>query len=71
MNLSHRHWLSSNQLYARQNYPNIWRPHGLVAIGLESNLTENKRLRLKQENESHNGIVRIVGFDWLHNMCGS
>ena len=69
--LEYRDWLSSNQLYARQNYPNIWRPGGLVVIGLESNLTENQKLRLKQENESRHGIVRIVGFDWLHHRAES
>lgn len=65
--LEYRDWLASNQLYAQQNFDGLWRPSALVIIGKESDLSENQLARLKQENESRQGILRIVGFDWLYN----
>lgn len=64
--LEYRDWIASNQLYAKQRFENIWRPSSLVVIGMESGLSVKHAERLKQENESRHGIVRIVGFDWLH-----
>lgn len=69
--LEYRDWLASNQLYARQRFENIWRPSCLVVIGMQSSLTLKQSERLKQENESRQGIIRIVGFDWLHHRAES
>jgi hypothetical protein len=63
--LDFRDWAASNQLYAQQTYNDINRPFCLVVIGRESELNEMQRKRLQQENESTQGILRIVGFDWL------
>jgi hypothetical protein len=64
--LEYRDWIASNELYARKRFDNIWRPTGLVVIGMESNLTPTQAARLKQENESRHGMVKVVGFDWLY-----
>ena len=69
--LEYRDWIASNELYARKRFENIWRPSGLVVIGMESTLTPMQTVRLKQENESRHGIVRVVGFDWLHRRAES
>lgn len=63
--LEYREWLLSNMLYAKQRFPGIWRPTCLVIVGLESSLDETQIARLRQENESRQGILKIVGFDWL------
>jgi hypothetical protein len=60
-----RDWAINNNLYASKKYPNIYRPFCLVVIGKESELDEMQIQRLKQENESTQGILKIVGFDWL------
>ena len=65
--LDFRVWAIDNNLYALKTYPEMYRPFCLVVIGRESELSEKQALRLKQENESTQGILRIVGFDWLHN----
>lgn len=65
--LDFRDWAASNQLYAQQTYKEINRPFCLVVIGRESELNEMQRKRLQQENESTQGILKIVGFDWLLN----
>ncbi|OCL26609.1 hypothetical protein U472_11535 [Orenia metallireducens] len=65
--LEYREWIISNNLYARKTFDNIWRPFCLVVIGMESSLNEEQIARLKQENESRKGVVKIVGFDWLYN----
>jgi hypothetical protein len=63
--LDFRDWASSNQLYAQQTYQGIGRPFCLVVIGLEHQLNNMQLKRLQQENESTQGILKIVGFDWL------
>lgn len=63
----YREWAISNNTYAKERFADIWRPSCLVVIGLESTLTESQKERLKQENESTQGIIKIVGFDWLLN----
>lgn len=63
--LEYREWIVSNHLYAKERFENIWRPKCLVVIGLEGSLSQAQSERLKQENESRQGMVRIVGFDWL------
>jgi hypothetical protein len=63
--LEYRDWLISNHLYVRDRFENIWRPRCLVVIGLESLLSPAQRERLRQENESRQGMVKIVGFDGL------
>jgi hypothetical protein len=63
--LDFRDWAISNNLYAEKKYPGIYRPFCLVVIGRESGLSEMQAHRLKQENESTQGILKIVGFDWL------
>ena len=62
-----RDWAINNNLYASKKYPGIYRPYCLVVIGRESELNEMQAQRLKQENESTQGILKIVGFDWLLN----
>lgn len=62
-----RDWAINNNLYASKKYPGIYRPFCLVVIGRESELDEMQTQRLKQENESTQGILKIVGFDWLLN----
>jgi hypothetical protein len=62
-----RDWAINNHLYAAQKYPGIYRPYCLVVIGKESDLNQMQFQRLKQENESAQGILKIVGFDWLLN----
>lgn len=64
--LDFRNWAINNNLYALRRFPEIYRPFCLVVIGRESELTELQSQRLKQENESTHGILRIVGFDWLY-----
>jgi hypothetical protein len=63
--LDFRDWAINNKLYANQKFKEIYRPYCLVVIGRESDLDEIQIQRLKQENESTQGILRIVGFDWL------
>jgi hypothetical protein len=63
--LEYREWLLSNKLYAQQRFSGIWRPTCLVVVGLESTLDQTQISRLQQENESRQGSVKIVGFDWL------
>lgn len=65
--LEYREWAISNNSYAKGKFTDIWRPTCLVIIGLESKLTESQKERLKQENESTQGILKIVGFDWILN----
>lgn len=60
-----RDWAINNNLYASKKYPGIYRPYCLVVIGKEAELNEMQAQRLKQENESTQGILKIVGFDWL------
>ncbi|MGK4880692.1 Shedu anti-phage system protein SduA domain-containing protein [Elizabethkingia anophelis] len=69
--LDFRNWAINNSLYATQKYPGIYRPYFLVIIGLESELNEMQAERLKQENESTQGVLKIVGFDWLLNRAKS
>ncbi len=64
--LDYRDWAITNNLYAKNEFPEIWRPFGLVVIGLEEKLTKEQKERLRQENESTQGVVKIVGFDWLY-----
>jgi hypothetical protein len=63
--LEYRDWLISNYLYARQSFEKLWRPRCMVVIGLESSLTLEQTDRLRQENESRQGMVEIIGFDQL------
>lgn len=65
--LDFRDWAINNNLYATQKFPAIYRPMCLVVIGREYELNEMQLHRLKQENESTQGVLRIVGFDWLYN----
>lgn len=65
--LEYREWAISNNAYAKERFSDIWRPSCLVIIGLESKLTESQKERLKQENEATQGILKIVGFDWILN----
>lgn len=60
-----RDWAINNNLYTAKKYSGIYRPYFLVVIGRESELNEMQAQRLKQENESTQGILKIVGFDWL------
>jgi hypothetical protein len=69
--LEYRDWVISNNLYVKDKYPEIWRPYSLVIIGLESNLSQKQKERLRQENESTEGRLRIVGFDWIYNRAKS
>jgi len=69
--LDFRNWAINNSLYASQKYPGIYRPYCLVVIGRESELNEMQVERLKQENESTQGVLKIVGFDWLFNRAQS
>jgi hypothetical protein len=62
-----RDWAINNSLYANKRFPHMYRPYCLVVIGRESELNEMQINRLKQENESTQGVLRIVGFDWLYN----
>ncbi|WP_020598653.1 Shedu anti-phage system protein SduA domain-containing protein [Spirosoma panaciterrae] len=62
-----RDWAINNNLYASKKFPGIYRPYCLVVIGREAELDEMQTQRLKQENESTQGILKIVGFDWLLN----
>jgi hypothetical protein len=64
--LEYRQWAMNNYLYAKENYPGIQSPFSLVIIGMESNLTPEQKERLRQENESTQGILKIVGFDWIY-----
>lgn len=66
-----RDWAINNNLYVVNKYPGIYRPYCLVVIGRESELNEMQVHRLKQENESTQGILKIVGFDWLLNRAKS
>ncbi|MFN1218162.1 Shedu anti-phage system protein SduA domain-containing protein [Chryseobacterium kwangjuense] len=65
--LDFRSWAIDNRLYADQQYKGIYRPYCLVVIGKESDLNEMQIQRLRQENESTQGVLKIVGFDWLYN----
>lgn len=69
--LEYREWLVSNHLYARNEYEHIWRPQCMVVIGMESSLSDSQRARLMQENESRQGVLKIVGFDWLYNRASA
>lgn len=60
-----RDWCINNHLYAKERFPEIYRPTCLVVIGRESDLNDVQRHRLRQENESTQGILKIVGYDWL------
>jgi hypothetical protein len=64
--LDFRDWAISNKLYASQKFKDIHRPYCLVVIGRESELNDMQLMRLRQENESTQGILKIVGFDWLY-----
>ncbi len=33
---------------------------------MENSLNEMQKNRLRQENESTQGILRVVGFDWIY-----
>lgn len=66
-----RDWVINNNLYASKKYPEIYRPFCLVVIGRESDLNQMQIQRLRQENESTQGILKIVGFDWLLNRAKS
>lgn len=63
--LEYRDWLIYNHLYAKQNFPGIWHPECIVVLGRESQLSPAQKLRLRQENDSRRGTLRIVGYDWL------
>ncbi|UEG53432.1 DUF4263 domain-containing protein [Mucilaginibacter daejeonensis] len=65
--LDFQHWVNKNNAYASQDFPNIFSPMCLVIIGLEHTLNDKQKERLKQENESTQGRLRIVGFDWIYN----
>lgn len=69
--LDYQDWLIRNHLYAKEQYPNISKPFGLVVIGLEENLNAEQKEQLRKENESTAGNVKIVGFDWLYNRAKS
>ena len=69
--LDYRDWAISNLLYIKDRFPGIWRPEGLVIIGMEKDLSEKQKEQLRKENESTQGIVKIVGFDWLYNRTES
>lgn len=69
--LDFRDWAINNKLYAENIYKDIYRPFCLVVIGRESDLDDMQMQRLKQENESTQGILKIVGFDWLYNRAKS
>lgn len=69
--LDFRDWVVNNRLYAAQTYKNIYRPFCLVVIGVESQLDEMQIQRLRQENESTQGLLKIVGFDWLYQRARS
>lgn len=60
--LEYREWAITNNSYAKERFTDIWRPSCLVVIGLESTLTQSQKERLKQENESTQGILKIIGF---------
>jgi hypothetical protein len=64
--LDFRTWAIDNNLYARKTYADIYRPFCLVVIGMENTLSESLRYRLRQENESTQGVIKIVGFDWIY-----
>lgn len=64
--LEYRQWTMDNYLYAKENYPGMRSPFSLVIIGMESNLTPEQKERLRQENESTQGVLKIVGFDWIY-----
>lgn len=64
--LDFRDWAISNNSYAKERFPNIYRPQCLVVIGRESELNEMQLSRLRQENESTQGVLKIVGFDRLY-----
>ena len=66
-----RDWAINNHLYAAKKFSGIYRPLCLVVIGRESDLNEMQANRLKQENESTQGVLKIVGFDWLYNRAKS
>lgn len=63
--LDFRDWAINNGLYAARKFPGIYRPYCLVVIGRENELDEMQSQRLIQENESTQGVLKIVGFDWL------
>ncbi|MBK8522464.1 MAG: DUF4263 domain-containing protein [Chitinophagaceae bacterium] len=63
--LDFRDWAINNGLYASRKFPGIYRPYCLVVIGRENELDEMQSQRLMQENESTQGVLKIVGFDWL------
>ncbi|MDJ1502046.1 Shedu anti-phage system protein SduA domain-containing protein [Xanthocytophaga agilis] len=65
--LDFRDWAINNGLYAAKKFPGIYRPYCLVVIGCETELDAMQAQRLKQENESTQGVLKIVGFDWLLN----
>jgi Domain of unknown function (DUF4263) len=64
--LDFRDWAIDNHLYACRQFQGIYRPFCLVVTGMERSLNQMQRQRLLQENESTQGILRIVGFDWLY-----
>ncbi|MCE5320516.1 MAG: DUF4263 domain-containing protein [Bacteroidales bacterium] len=66
-----RDWAINNNLYATQRFKEIYRPFCLIVIGRESDLNKMQIKRLKQENESTQGVLKIVGFDWLFNRAKS
>jgi hypothetical protein len=65
--LDFRDWAINNNLYASRKFQGIYRPLCLVVIGREMELNPTQLQRLKQENESTQGVLKIVGFDWLLN----
>ena len=69
--LDFRDWAINNKLYAENIYKDIYRPFCLVVIGRESDSNDMQMQRLKQENESTQGILKIVGFDRLYNRAKS
>ena len=69
--LDFRDWLINNNLYAIKKFPSVYRPYCLVVIGMESQLSDIQKLRLRQENESTQGVLRIVGFDWIYDRAKS
>ncbi len=64
--LEYREWIISNKLYSEKNFPALWRPNALVVIGMEGKLTEAQKERLRQENESTEGKLKVIGFDWIY-----
>ena len=58
-------WVTENLDYARKKLPNIRHPIGLVVIGRGTDLDENQRIRLAEENNSRRGDIKIVTYDDL------